>query len=81
MGFPHKTLLLKKRMKHLTYHWETPCWHHTLSEWSDLITKAGFLIRGLHEPRPTAEQVQRNPGLEDCYRLPYFLVFDVLKLE
>ena len=67
-------------MNRLKYHWQTPYWRYTLSQWSDLIVKAGFTIRGLHEPRPTLEQVQKNPDLEDCYRLPYFLIFDLVKL-
>jgi 2-polyprenyl-3-methyl-5-hydroxy-6-metoxy-1,4-benzoquinol methylase len=66
-------------MSRLSYHWVTPSWRYTLSEWSSLIAEAGFLIRRLEEPRPTAEQVQDNPHLDDCYRLPYFLIFDLVK--
>ena len=68
-------------MARLTSHWDTPYWHHTLTEWSELLTSAGFLIRRLSEPRPTAEQVRQNPNLDDCYRLPYFLIFDLLKQQ
>ena len=32
-----------------------------------------------HEPRPSEEQVRRRPQLLDCYRLPYFLIFDLIK--
>ena len=66
-------------MPRLGAHWETPYWHRTLAEWSALIDGAGFLIRRLHEPRPTAEQVARNPDLDDCSRLPYFVIFDLVK--
>jgi 2-polyprenyl-3-methyl-5-hydroxy-6-metoxy-1,4-benzoquinol methylase len=59
-------------------HWETPYWYKTLAEWSTLIAEAGFLIRRLHEPRPTEEQVARNPNLDDCFRLPYFLIFELM---
>ena len=38
-----------------------------------MIAEAGFLVRRIHEPRPTQEQVKRIPDLDDCYRLPYFL--------
>ncbi|MDP9372378.1 MAG: class I SAM-dependent methyltransferase [Chloroflexota bacterium] len=58
--------------------WETPYWHKTLAEWSGLIAEAGFLIRRLHEPRPTQEKVAQNPNLDDCYRLPYFIIFDLV---
>lgn len=68
-------------MKRLKYHWETPYWRYTLSEWSEMIAEAGFLIRRIHEPRPTEEQVQQNPHLEDSCRLPIFLIFDLVKLD
>ena len=64
-------------MARLSAHWETPRWYMTLSRWSDMIADAGFMIRRMAEPRPTGEQVRQNPDLEDCYRLPYFLVFDL----
>ncbi len=66
-------------MKRLKYHWDTPAWRRTLSEWSETIAKTGFLIRRIYEPRPTKEQVKKRPELDDCYRLPYFLVFDLVK--
>lgn len=65
-------------MARLRARWETPYWYRTLAEWSVLLDEAGFLIRRLHEARPTREQVDQNPALDDCYRLPYFLVFDVV---
>jgi hypothetical protein len=66
-------------MPRLLYFWDTPCWRYTLTEWSELIARAGFLIRRLLEPRPTANQVRQYPRLDDCYRLPYFLIFDLVK--
>jgi 2-polyprenyl-3-methyl-5-hydroxy-6-metoxy-1,4-benzoquinol methylase len=68
-------------MPRLTEHWDTPYWRYTLGEWSALVAAAGFLIRQLHEPRPTEEQVRRLPQLEDCARMPFFLVFELLKRE
>lgn len=65
-------------MARLRARWETPYWYRTLAEWSVLLDEAGFLIRRLHEARPTREQVAQNPALDGCYRLPYFLVFDVV---
>lgn len=55
--------------------WQTPRWIFTLSEWCSLITTSGFVITDITEPRPTDDQVTRLPELEDCLRLPYFLVF------
>ncbi len=66
-------------MPRLRYHWSTPYWRYTLSEWVTLVTEAGFVIRQLREPRPTAAQVKANPNLDDCRRMPYFLIFDLWK--
>ncbi len=66
-------------MARLLYFWDTPCWRYTLTEWSELIARAGFLIRRLLEPRPTGPQVRQQPQFDDCYRLPYFLIFDLVK--
>lgn len=68
-------------MKRLKYPWDSPYWRYTLTEWSEMISEAGFLIHRLHEPRPTKEQVRQNPYIEDSYRLPTFLIFDLVKLE
>ncbi|MGH7468567.1 MAG: class I SAM-dependent methyltransferase, partial [Longimicrobiales bacterium] len=61
-------------MPRLRYEWSSPFWRRTLQQWSELLSEAGFLIRRLLEPRPTVEQVRTNPKLDDCARLPYFLV-------
>jgi 2-polyprenyl-3-methyl-5-hydroxy-6-metoxy-1,4-benzoquinol methylase len=66
-------------MSRLKYHWSTPYWRRTLSEWTTLLVDAGFAIRLLHEPRPTPEQVSANPRLEGGRRMPYFLIFDSWK--
>lgn len=68
-------------MPRLKYPWRTPYRRLTLAEWSGLIRAAGLAIRGLAEPRPTAEQVTRRAELEDFARMPYFLVFDLVKAE
>lgn len=67
------------RMQRLKHHWTTPYWYLTLDELSGMIADAGLLIRRIREPRPTEEQVRRNPELDDCRRLPYFLILDLLK--
>jgi SAM-dependent methyltransferase len=66
-------------MPRLRYHWSTPCRRHTLGEWSVLVSKAGLTIVRLLEPRATAAQVEANPRLDDCRRLPYFLIVDLQK--
>jgi SAM-dependent methyltransferase len=62
-------------MKRLAYSWETPFWRRTLEQWVDAIRAAGFVIEQLVEPHPDAALVALRPELEDCARVPYFLVF------
>ena len=68
------------RMRRLEYHWDTPYWRRTLSEWSELIVSAGFLIRRIGEPRPAEVQVESNPQIRDSHELPTFLLFELIKL-
>ena len=65
-------------MERLTANWETPRWYHTLTELSETVAEAGFMIRRMVEPRPIEGQVRQNPDLDDCYRVPYFLIFEVV---
>lgn len=60
---------------------ETPRWRLTLSEWFSLITDGGFVVTSINEPRPTEEQVARLSELDDCRRLPYFLIFQCAKTD
>jgi 2-polyprenyl-3-methyl-5-hydroxy-6-metoxy-1,4-benzoquinol methylase len=71
--------LTRWNMARLRHHWTMPYHRFTLEEWSRMIADAGFLVRRLMEPRPTPEQVARNPALDDCARLPYFLIFDLVR--
>jgi ubiquinone/menaquinone biosynthesis C-methylase UbiE len=66
-------------MKRLTEHWRTPFRRFTITEWSAMIRDAGFVILSLSEPRPDARAVALHPDLDDCARMPYFLVFEVVK--
>lgn len=68
-------------MERLQYAWETPRWRLTLSEWVTVLRDAGFALIAIGEPRPTREQVAQRPELEDCRRLPYFLVLDTRKVR
>lgn len=65
-------------MPRLKYPWSTPYWRYTLGEWTALVGGAGFTIQRLLEPRPTPNQVAANPDLDDCSRMPFFLIFDLL---
>jgi 2-polyprenyl-3-methyl-5-hydroxy-6-metoxy-1,4-benzoquinol methylase len=69
--------LMQWNMRRLVYHWSTPFWRRTLEQWSDLIAHAGFAISRIHEPRPSEDDVARQPELSDARDLPYFLIFDL----
>jgi hypothetical protein len=53
--------------------------HATLEDWFGWILGAGFRLRALQEPRPTAEALRARPDLEDADRVPYYLFFDLLR--
>jgi 2-polyprenyl-3-methyl-5-hydroxy-6-metoxy-1,4-benzoquinol methylase len=61
------------------YEFTTTGLHTTLSEWLNWFTGAGFVLRRIEEPRPTAQALAAHPDLEDCDRLPYFLFIDAVK--
>jgi 2-polyprenyl-3-methyl-5-hydroxy-6-metoxy-1,4-benzoquinol methylase len=65
-------------MARLKYHWHTPFRRFTLTEWSGLIRNAGFVIRRLSEPRPDDALVTAHPELDDCFRMPFFLIFEIV---
>ena len=57
----------------------TAAMHATLEDWFTWILRAGFQIRGVHEPRPIAEALARCPDLEDATRVPYYVFFDLVR--
>jgi SAM-dependent methyltransferase len=50
--------------------------HFALETWSDLLNRAGFAIRRLGEPRPTAALVRREPAFAPYARVPFFLLIE-----
>jgi 2-polyprenyl-3-methyl-5-hydroxy-6-metoxy-1,4-benzoquinol methylase len=65
-------------MPRLKRYWTTPFVRLTFDGWSEVIERAGFLIRRMYELRPTIEDVAREPELEDCRDFPSFVVFDLV---
>jgi SAM-dependent methyltransferase len=57
----------------------TPGLHTTLETWVTWVLTAGFQIRAIREPRPTPEALASHPDLEDATRVPYFMLFDVVR--
>jgi SAM-dependent methyltransferase len=57
-----------------SYEFSTTALHATLEDWLSWFLAAGFSLRALREPVPSPEAVARHPELEDCSRVPYFLL-------
>jgi ubiquinone/menaquinone biosynthesis C-methylase UbiE len=52
---------------------QTPWFHHTLSEWFNTMVAAGFAIERVEEPTASDEVVQRCRDMQDTQVMPYFL--------
>ena len=65
------------RWKDWAYEFTTSAMHATLEEWFEWFTAAGFLLHALREPRPTPEAISVRPDLQDCARVPYFLLLEL----
>jgi SAM-dependent methyltransferase len=61
------------------YPFTTPELHVPLQDWFAWIGGAGFAVRAFLEPRPTAEAIRARPRLEDATRMPYFVIFDLVR--
>ena len=59
------------------YDFTTPALHATLEDWFGWALGAGFRVRAVREPRPSAEALRAHPDLEDAARVPYFLLLDL----
>jgi SAM-dependent methyltransferase len=57
----------------------TPALHVPLEDWYAWSLEAGFRIAALREPRPTAEALRAHPELEDAARVPYYVIFDLVR--
>ena len=64
-----------------SYEFTTVAYHATLEDWFGWLLNAGFRLRGMREPRPTAAALRTHPDLEDAARVPYFLMFDAIRAE
>lgn len=54
-------------------------WHLTLGDYVDALADAGFLVRRIDEPRPSAEGVRRYPALAKVNRVPHSIVVEAVK--
>ena len=58
---------------------QVPVFHHTLSEWVNLLLDTGFVIERLGEPVPDEDAVRERPSLQDHLVVAYFLHFRARK--
>lgn len=77
--FRHGRYIVPWDMPRLRNHWSTVSYNFTISDWSAMIEDSGLLIQRICEPRPTKSQVKRHPELEACSRIPFFLVYKLLR--
>ena len=49
--------------------------HRTLSSYITAFLDAGFVLEGLREPYPNAEQLAREPSNDDILRVPLFIIY------
>jgi ubiquinone/menaquinone biosynthesis C-methylase UbiE len=49
--------------------------HRMYSTYINCFLKTGFILEGVEEPKPTAEQLAKYPDLDDNMRLPYFMIY------
>lgn len=68
------------KMERLTKHFETTSFHRTLTDYSDALYSAGFLISRLKEPKPTKRGLAKHPEyFEGNLRIPQFIVVEAVK--
>ncbi len=61
------------------YDFTTPAVHVPLEDWFAWILGAGFELRAFREPRPSEEALRARPDLEDAAKVPYYVMFDLVR--
>jgi hypothetical protein len=55
-------------------------YHRTVSSYINGATNAGFVIRQIDEPIPSAEEIAKRPSLEACCHCPNFLLISATRV-
>jgi SAM-dependent methyltransferase len=66
-------------MKRLVRPFQTTSFHRTLTDYSEVLNKNGFVIAGLFEPQPTARGVAKYPALKKHMRIPHSIIIEAVK--
>ena len=53
--------------------------HRTLSSYVSAFVGSGFVLEGISEPTPSAEQFAAHPEFDDEYRAPNFIIYELKK--
>jgi len=54
-------------------------YHRTLSTYINGFLSAGYMLQGIHEPKPDKMALDRYPELTNELRAPGFIIYDLLK--
>lgn len=54
--------------------------HLPLSEWTELLSREGFLIRKIKEPRPPLELLKKNNWWRKNFKKPLFILIEAIKI-
>jgi ubiquinone/menaquinone biosynthesis C-methylase UbiE len=77
--FKNKTYTLYWTMKRLSKHFVTTSFHRTLTEYSNALYSAGFVILRLLEPKPTKKGLKVHPNLKENLLIPQSIVIEAIK--
>ncbi|GKU80616.1 hypothetical protein [Niallia sp. NCCP-28] len=53
--------------------------HRTLTSYINALTKTGFILENIVEPKPSKEMLEKYPAFEEDFRCPDFIVFKLKK--
>src|SRR5699024_12030540 len=53
--------------------------HRTLTSYVNNVIKAGFILEGLVEPKPSEDKLSKYPSFEEDFRCADFIVFKLRK--
>jgi ubiquinone/menaquinone biosynthesis C-methylase UbiE len=62
-----------------SYDFTTPALHAPLEDWFAWLLGAGFSLRAFREPRPSEAALRERPDLEDAAKVPYYVIFDLVR--
>jgi ubiquinone/menaquinone biosynthesis C-methylase UbiE len=77
--FKNKTYPIYWRMKRLTKYFKTTSFHRTLTEYSNALRNAGFVISRIIEPKPTKKGLKVHPNLDEQLLFPQSIVIEAIK--